>query len=48
MIELGLMCTQYTPSTRPSMLDVAQEMGQLKEYLSINPSSQLVDRRSNS
>lgn len=36
MIELGLICTQYTPSTRPSMLDVAHEMGRLKEYLSIN------------
>lgn len=38
MIELGLMCTQFTPSARPSMQDAAHEMGRLKEYLS-NPSS---------
>ncbi|KAG2259132.1 hypothetical protein Bca52824_078426 [Brassica carinata] len=38
MIELGLVCTQYTPSTRPNMLDVAHEMGQLKEYLFACPS----------
>lgn len=37
-IELGLLCTQYNPSTRPSMLDVAHEMGRLKQYLS-SPSS---------
>ena len=34
MIELGLMCTRFTPSTRPTMLDVAHEMGRLKDYLS--------------
>ncbi|XP_027368775.1 putative leucine-rich repeat receptor-like serine/threonine-protein kinase At2g24130 [Abrus precatorius] len=33
LIELGLLCTQQNPSTRPSMLDVAQEMGRLKDYL---------------
>lgn len=38
MIELGLVCTQYTPSTRPNMLDVAHEMGRLKEYLFACPS----------
>ncbi|CAH2061289.1 unnamed protein product [Thlaspi arvense] len=38
MIELGLICTQYTPSTRPNMLDVAHEMGRLKEYLFASPS----------
>lgn len=38
MIELGLMCTQFTPSARPSMQDAAHEIGRLKEYLS-NPSS---------
>ncbi|XP_009117245.1 putative leucine-rich repeat receptor-like serine/threonine-protein kinase At2g24130 [Brassica rapa] len=38
MIELGLVCTQYTPSTRPNMLDVAHEMGRLKEYLFASPS----------
>ncbi|CAK9168887.1 unnamed protein product [Ilex paraguariensis] len=34
LIELGLMCTQCSPSTRPTMLDVAQEIGRLKQYLS--------------
>ncbi|KAK3031772.1 hypothetical protein RJ639_037069 [Escallonia herrerae] len=33
LIELGLICTQYSPSTRPTMLDIAQEMARLKEYL---------------
>nr|POF07777.1 putative leucine-rich repeat receptor-like serine/threonine-protein kinase [Quercus suber] len=44
MIELGLMCTQFTPSTRPTMLDVAHEMGRLKDYLS-NPSSLLIKEK---
>ena len=39
MIELGLICTQYNPSTRPTMLDVAHEMGRLKDYLSNTSSS---------
>ncbi|XP_047326206.1 putative leucine-rich repeat receptor-like serine/threonine-protein kinase At2g24130 [Impatiens glandulifera] len=34
LIELGLMCTQYNSSTRPTMLDVAQEMMRLKLYFS--------------
>lgn len=42
LIELGLICTQNSPSTRPSMLDVAVEMGRLKQYLS-NPSTLLVE-----
>ncbi|KAH1262696.1 putative leucine-rich repeat receptor-like serine/threonine-protein kinase [Glycine max] len=33
LIELGLVCTQYNPSTRPSMHDIAQEMERLKDYL---------------
>lgn len=33
LIELGLLCTQLNPSTRPTMLDVAQEMGRLKDYI---------------
>ncbi|KAK8595760.1 hypothetical protein V6N12_064270 [Hibiscus sabdariffa] len=40
LVELGLMCTQYNPSTRPTMLDVALEMGRLKQYLA-NPASML-------
>nr|XP_048320932.1 putative leucine-rich repeat receptor-like serine/threonine-protein kinase At2g24130 [Ziziphus jujuba var. spinosa] len=42
LIELGLMCTQYNPSTRPSMQDVAHEIGRLKGYLS-NPSFLLLE-----
>ncbi|PON70435.1 GPCR kinase [Parasponia andersonii] len=42
LIELGLLCTQYNPSTRPSMQDVAHEMNRLKEYLS-NPSAVLIE-----
>ncbi|KAL3533016.1 hypothetical protein ACH5RR_006537 [Cinchona calisaya] len=42
MIELGLICTQYNPSTRPTMLDIAHEVGMLKEYLSCS-SSLLID-----
>ncbi|KAM7252614.1 hypothetical protein ACFE04_008123 [Oxalis oulophora] len=42
LIELGLMCTQYNPLTRPSMVDVANEMGRLKQYLS-NPSSLMLN-----
>lgn len=33
LIEVGLVCTQYSPGTRPSMVDVALEIGRLKEYL---------------
>jgi serine/threonine protein kinase len=33
LIELGILCTQQNPSTRPTMIDVAQEMGRLKDYL---------------
>jgi len=33
LIELGLICTQHNPSTRPSMHDIAQEMERLKDYL---------------
>ncbi|KAK7388404.1 hypothetical protein VNO78_23220 [Psophocarpus tetragonolobus] len=33
LIELGLLCTQHNPSTRPSMHDIAQEIGRLKDYL---------------
>ncbi|CAL1358676.1 unnamed protein product [Linum trigynum] len=38
MIDLGLMCTQYNPSTRPTMVDVAHEMGKLKDYVTSPPS----------
>ena len=41
MIEFDLICTVFTPSTRRSMLDVANKMGRLKDYLS-NPSSLLI------
>ncbi|GLU10283.1 hypothetical protein SLE2022_271020 [Rubroshorea leprosula] len=42
LIELGLICTQYNPATRPTMIDVANEMGGLKQYLS-TPSSMLIE-----
>ncbi|KZV33987.1 leucine-rich repeat receptor-like serine/threonine-protein kinase [Dorcoceras hygrometricum] len=38
LIELGLICTQNNPGTRPTMLDVAHEMSRLKQYL-CSPSS---------
>lgn len=34
LIELGLICTQYSPLTRPTMDDVAHEMARWKQYLS--------------
>ncbi|XP_028789734.1 putative leucine-rich repeat receptor-like serine/threonine-protein kinase At2g24130 [Neltuma alba] len=33
LIELGILCTQESPSTRPSMLDVADDLDRLKGYL---------------
>ncbi|OMO87103.1 hypothetical protein CCACVL1_09268 [Corchorus capsularis] len=45
LIELGLMCTQPNPPTRPTMLDVALEMGRLKQYLA-NPASMLIGESS--
>lgn len=39
VIEMGVMCTQFSPSMRPTMVDVAQEMTRLKEYLSHSLSS---------
>ncbi|KAF7806552.1 putative leucine-rich repeat receptor-like serine/threonine-protein kinase [Senna tora] len=46
LIELGLICTQNNPSIRPSMVDVAQEIGRLKDYL-CNPSLDLVVEEGN-
>lgn len=34
LIELGLLCTQDAPSTRPTMLDAADDLNKLKTYLS--------------
>ncbi|KAL9224155.1 hypothetical protein vseg_000219 [Gypsophila vaccaria] len=42
LIELGLMCTQYSASTRPTMMDVAQEMEGLRQYIS-SPLSVFID-----
>lgn len=33
MIEMGIMCTQYSPSLRPNMINIAQELSWLKQYL---------------
>ncbi|CAI9783014.1 unnamed protein product [Fraxinus pennsylvanica] len=42
LIELGLICTQYNPATRPTMLDVAYEISRLKQYL-YSPSNLLIE-----
>ncbi|XP_020580258.1 putative leucine-rich repeat receptor-like serine/threonine-protein kinase At2g24130 [Phalaenopsis equestris] len=34
LVELGLVCTQYSPSMRPTMIDVAHEMAILKQDIS--------------
>ncbi|GMY12472.1 putative leucine-rich repeat receptor-like serine/threonine-protein kinase At2g24130 [Fagus crenata] len=34
LMELGILCTQESPSTRPTMLDAADDLGRLKRYLS--------------
>ncbi|KAI3996658.1 hypothetical protein MKX01_009490 [Papaver californicum] len=34
LIELGLLCTQENPSTRPTMLDAADDLDRLKRFLS--------------
>lgn len=44
VIELGLICTQYSPSTRPTMLDVAHEVSLLKQYISSTSSSLLIEQ----
>ncbi|KAL5574422.1 hypothetical protein UlMin_016121 [Ulmus minor] len=33
LIELGILCTQESPSTRPTMHDAADDMDRLKRYL---------------
>ncbi|KZV45412.1 hypothetical protein F511_34412 [Dorcoceras hygrometricum] len=33
LIELGILCTQESPSTRPTMLDCADDLDRLKRYL---------------
>ncbi|KAG6430839.1 hypothetical protein SASPL_108912 [Salvia splendens] len=43
LIELGLICTQYSPSARPSMLDVAHEITLLKHYVTSSPSTLLIE-----
>ncbi|KAL5823444.1 hypothetical protein ACOSQ4_021344 [Xanthoceras sorbifolium] len=34
LMELGILCTQESPSTRPTMLDCAHDLDRLKRYLS--------------
>ncbi|PON89308.1 GPCR kinase [Trema orientale] len=34
LIELSILCTQESPSSRPTMLDVAVDLNRLKRYLS--------------
>ncbi|KAK1289544.1 putative leucine-rich repeat receptor-like serine/threonine-protein kinase [Acorus calamus] len=33
LLELGLLCTQDSPSTRPTMIDAADDLDRLKRYL---------------
>ncbi|XP_027122714.1 uncharacterized protein [Coffea arabica] len=33
LIELGILCTQDSPSARPTMLDAADDLNRLKKYL---------------
>ncbi|KAI3806930.1 hypothetical protein L1987_22848 [Smallanthus sonchifolius] len=33
LLEMGILCTQDSPSNRPTMLDVADDLGRLKRYL---------------
>ncbi|KAF3450994.1 hypothetical protein FNV43_RR07083 [Rhamnella rubrinervis] len=33
LIEVGILCTQESPSTRPTMLDAADDLDRLKRYL---------------
>lgn len=33
LIELGILCTQESSSTRPTMLDAADDLDRLKRYL---------------
>lgn len=33
LLELGILCTQESPSTRPTMLDAADDLDRLKRYL---------------
>ena len=34
LMDLGILCTQESPSTRPTMLDAADDLDRLKRYLS--------------
>lgn len=34
LLELGILCTQESPSMRPTMLDCADDLDRLKRYLS--------------
>ncbi|KAJ6694887.1 LEUCINE-RICH REPEAT RECEPTOR-LIKE SERINE/THREONINE-PROTEIN KINASE-RELATED [Salix koriyanagi] len=33
LAELGILCTQESPATRPTMLDAADDLDRLKRYL---------------
>lgn len=39
LIEMGLLCTQDTPASRPTMQDVADDLDRLKRYLAGDTSS---------
>ncbi|PIN02100.1 Serine/threonine protein kinase [Handroanthus impetiginosus] len=44
-IELGLICTQYNPAARPTMLDMAHEVSLLKQYI-CSPSTLVLEQNS--
>ncbi|KAK6156641.1 hypothetical protein DH2020_010889 [Rehmannia glutinosa] len=44
LIELGLICTQYNPATRPTMLDVAHEVSLFKQYLCNSSSTFVIEQ----
>ncbi|KAK2986515.1 hypothetical protein RJ640_021390 [Escallonia rubra] len=39
LIKLGILCTQESPSTRPAMLNAADDLDRLKRYLSGDPTA---------
>lgn len=36
LLELGIVCTQEQPSARPTMMDAANDLNRLKQYLGGN------------
>ncbi|XP_008790142.2 putative leucine-rich repeat receptor-like serine/threonine-protein kinase At2g24130 isoform X2 [Phoenix dactylifera] len=45
LLELGLICTQEAPSTRPTMLDAADDLDRLKHYLGCDKTATFTSSR---